>query len=239
MLICLFFEQTCLCIGAYKADFFRLCVLLINGGMYADVDVELTSDLDALLEEDDVAFIIPIDEPGRKAGNGSCLWNGMIGASPGHPFIAKALEMAVNQIRNRFTAVDMDNMLCGPSISLDHSHQWDLLYLTGPCLIGAAINKVLGRGLQSVINPGDLAAFEANTIIQGRTVILSQNKEDMGWHRFTWLDRNLIVAGTDCPDYDDRVGQKHYSDKQDSIKMALFGTKSIYRDFYPKREDKK
>jgi hypothetical protein len=48
-------------VGAYKADLFRLCVLLIEGGIYSDVDVELTSDLDQLIE-DDIGFIIPVDE---------------------------------------------------------------------------------------------------------------------------------------------------------------------------------
>lgn len=223
--------------GAYKADLFRLCVLLIHGGIYSDVDVELTSDLDSLLE-DDIGFIIPIDEPGRENRQGSCLWNGMIGAQPGHPFIAKALEMIVNKIRNRFTAVDIDNMLC-PGVALDHSHAWDLLYVTGPCIIGAAINVVLGRHMQSEIIPGDLNTFEAEVEIPGRSIILSQNKEDMGWHRFTWIEKNVVVAGTDCPNYDDRLdlNQKHYSDKPESMKMSLFGTKNIYKDLIPKREN--
>ena len=85
--------------------------------------------MDSLLQ-DNVGFMIPVDEPGREHGNGSCMWNGFIAAVPGHPFIAKALELIVNQIRNRFTAVDIDNMLC-PGVALDHSHAWDLLYVTG------------------------------------------------------------------------------------------------------------
>lgn len=162
----------------------------------------------------------------------------MIGAQPGHPFIAKAIEMIVNQIRNRFTAVDIDNMLC-PGAALDHSHAWDLLYVTGPCIIGAAINVVLGKHMQSEIIPGDLNTSEAKVEIPGRSIILSQNKEDMGWHRFTWLEKNVIVAGTDCPNYDDRVdlNHKHYSDKPESMKMSLFGTKNIYKDLIPKREN--
>lgn len=164
------------------------------------------------------------------------MWNGMIAAAPGHPFIAKSLEMIVNQIRNRFTAVDIDNMLC-PGVALEHSHAWDLLFITGPCVIGAAINVVLGRSLQSEIIPGDLMTSQAEGEIPGRSIILSQNKNDMGWHRFTWLDKNIIVAGTDMPDYDDRSNQKHYSDKPQAIKTALFGTKNIYKDFISKNED--
>ncbi len=209
--------------------------MLIYGGIYSDVDVELTADLDSLLEGD-IGFLIPVDEPGRDEGKGSCMWNGLMATAPGHPFIAKAIELIVNQVLNRFTAVDIDNMLC-PGVALDHSHAWDLLYITGPCIIGAAINVLLGKHMQSDIIPGYLNTSSALSEIPGRSIILSQNKEDMGWHRFTWLDKNIIVAGTDCPDYEDRGDQKHYSDKPPSIKMALFGTKNVYKDFMPKNED--
>ncbi len=47
--------------GAYKADLFRYCVLLIHGGVYADVDVLLSTDLDKLLEKD-IGFMVPVDE---------------------------------------------------------------------------------------------------------------------------------------------------------------------------------
>ena len=47
--------------GAYKADLFRYCILLIHGGIYADVDVLLSVDLDKLVEND-VGFMVPVDE---------------------------------------------------------------------------------------------------------------------------------------------------------------------------------
>ena len=160
----------------------------------------------------------------------------MIAASPGHPFIAKAIEIIVNQIRNRFTGVDIDNMLC-PGVALDHSHAWDLLFLTGPCAIGAAINTVIGRHMQSHLSPGVLNTDDATVNIPGRSIIISQNKEDMGWHRFTWLEKNIVIAGTDMPNYDDRGNRQHYSDKGEAQKQALFGTKNIYTDFFSKNED--
>lgn len=46
--------------GAFKADFFRYCVLLIDGGVYADIDILLTSNLDKAID-DDVGFMIPFD----------------------------------------------------------------------------------------------------------------------------------------------------------------------------------
>jgi Glycosyltransferase sugar-binding region containing DXD motif len=47
--------------GAFKADLFRYCVLLITGGVYADVDIQLESALDLSIPPD-VGFMVPIDE---------------------------------------------------------------------------------------------------------------------------------------------------------------------------------
>lgn len=46
--------------GALKADLFRYCVLLIYGGVYADVDVLLESNLD-LVVKPDIGFMVPMD----------------------------------------------------------------------------------------------------------------------------------------------------------------------------------
>ena len=48
-------------IGAFKADLFRYCVLLIKGGVYSDMDVFLTSNLDEVITGD-IGFITPVDE---------------------------------------------------------------------------------------------------------------------------------------------------------------------------------
>jgi len=225
--------------GAYKADLFRYCVLLIRGGVYADVDVLLSADLNKLVEND-VGFMVPVDSPGRDEGSGSCVWNGFLAAAPGHPFIAKAIEMAVNVIRNRYTSVDIDGMLC-PNVNLDHSHHWDLLYITGPCLLGAAINSVVGNHLQEEITAGEINVWElsmphnSKAAVPGRTVILGQNKEDMGAHLFTWIERNIIVASTDMPDYeDDKKSSKHYSDY--TKRNSIFGLENIYKDLTPADE---
>lgn len=46
--------------GAFKADLFRYCVLLIYGGVYADVDILLETSLDSI--PIDVGFMVPLDE---------------------------------------------------------------------------------------------------------------------------------------------------------------------------------
>jgi hypothetical protein len=47
--------------GAFKADLFRYCALLIHGGIYADVDILLESNLDISVGPD-VGFMLPFDE---------------------------------------------------------------------------------------------------------------------------------------------------------------------------------
>ena len=226
--------------GAFKADLFRYCVLLIRGGVYADMDVLLTTQLDSLLEGN-VGFMVPMDEPGIKVGHRSCLWNGLLAVAPGHPFLARTIEMVVNNIRNRYTSVDYDDMLC-PNPVLSVSHTVDTLFTCGPCILGAAMNQVLHRHPQSEWELGDVDLWGASEngnsnknkkdlrhFIPGRTVILQQNKQDMGAHRFTWVERNVMVASTDMPDYDDRPPTKqHYSKTHE--KVGVYGLRNLYKD---------
>lgn len=129
-----------------------------------------------------------------------CLWNGFIAAAPGHPFLAKAIETVVNNIRNRFTSVDTDNMFC-PDPELSVLHAFDTLFTAGPCILGAMVNKVLGRNGQTSFVPGEINPFEVterqalekgtefiigldgdvkpNKKIPGRTIILHQDKWDV------------------------------------------------------------
>lgn len=56
----------------------------------------------------------------------------------------------------------------------------------------------------------------------------------MGAHRFTLLDQNLVVAATDMPDYDDREQldgqdqQEHYS--KTHVKTGIYGLDMLYID---------
>ena len=78
-------------------------------------------------------------------------------------------------------------------------------------------------------NNNNVAADDQRLLIPGRTVILEQNKNDMGAHRFTWADRHLIIASTDMPDYDDRPPSKeHYSKTHE--KAGVYGMRKLYTD---------
>jgi hypothetical protein len=134
-----------------------------------------------------------------------CLWNGLIASVPAHPFLAQSIETIVNQVRNKFTSVDIDATYC-PNPELSILHAYDTLFTAGPCLLGASLNRVLQRHWQHSHVPGsmDFAPW-------GRTIILHQNKWDMGAHRFTNVEQNLVVAATDLPDGDDIANLQHQS----------------------------
>jgi hypothetical protein len=66
-------------------------------------------------------------------------------------------------------------------------------------------------------------------LIPGRSLLLRQDKTDMGAHRFTNAAANLIVASTDMPEYDDRPKSiEHYS--KSHVKFGVYGLTKLYRD---------
>lgn len=212
----------------------------------------------------DVGFMVPTDEPGVPVNKRMCLWNGFIASAPAHPYLIKAIETVVNQVRNRFTSVDNDATFC-PNPELSILHAFDTLFTAGPCLLGASINRVLGRPPQTEFLTGELDPWsddkqaaltmtgssfvtgtdEASAKIPGRTIILHQNKWDMGAHRFTFLEKNLVVAATDLPDSNDREklesvgagngGGEHYS--KTHAKTGIYGLEGLYVDKRKADED--
>jgi len=105
----------------------------------------------------------------------------------------------------------------------------------GPCILGASVNRVLGRPPQSPFEPGTLS-FNSTTYI-GKSYILNQNKRDMGAHRFTWLERNLIVVSTDHPNSADKSDKSrpHYSKAKKDV--AVFGEEKLYVDMNAANEE--
>lgn len=114
-------------------------------------------------------------------------------------------------------------------------------------VLGAAINQVIGRHMQDEFEIGDVDLWKTQSkedaspndprfLIPGRTIILNQNKKDMGAHRFTWTERNLMVAATDMPDYDDRPPTVvHYS--KTHLKVGVYGLTKLYKDNRRANED--
>jgi Glycosyltransferase sugar-binding region containing DXD motif len=288
--------------GAYKADIFRLCVLLLSGGLYADVDILLLQGALDVSIPGDVGFMVPTDtvrcilhalgntwrrilaritrtqcllpvlldslpcfsfclpmQPGALVNKQMCVWNGIVASAPGHPFLAKALETVVNQVRNRFTLVDIDATFC-PNPELSVLHAWPSLAM-GPCLLGSSINRVIGRhpgtshvagelvglwtgkqhaltehGTSFVVSGGD----SVESRIPGRTVFLKQDKNlTSGKHQFLMAENDAVFAATDFPDIkqEQKVnnGPEHYVQTQ--MKNIVWGSELVYVDQISANED--
>jgi hypothetical protein len=197
--------------GAFKADLFRLFVLLREGGIYADIDVQLDVNLDSFLTKN-LSFFVPRDvaiDHWPRANY--CLWNGLLGAAPGHPIIARAVQDLLNRILNRQDYYDMEGSVCrqNPEAEIWKLRSFPILLVTGPCALGISVNGALGR--DNLVQGFDLGwlpegAFPPveenndNDMLSdaswGDTLILSTDRFDLGELRFTDINRNLLIASS-------------------------------------------
>lgn len=109
---------------AYKCDLFRYCWLYINGGVYIDVRMVPLKPLREIIKDDDINFIVADDY--QLIENSTPLINGFIGVTPKHPFIKRAINNCLYNIKNKIygnTFVDV----------------------TGPGVLGKSVNEVLER----------------------------------------------------------------------------------------------
>lgn len=195
--------------GAFKADLFRYLVLLKDGGVYVDLDILLDTNLDSFITPN-MSFFVPRDIVGDYAAQNFCLWNGLIGAVPGHPFLVRAVEKLLTNILNRVDYHDMERDLClatGATTQVWKARALSILLLSGPCLLGIAVNEALGRDPVSKYEPGWLAVNEdsptmhrSNASDTGDTLLLIASRADMGALRFTDVSRNIMVASTNLKD---------------------------------------
>jgi hypothetical protein len=227
-------------------------VLLKDGGVYADVDILLDINLDSFITPS-MSFFVPRDIVGDYANENFCLWNGLIGASPGHPFMARAVEALLTNVLNRFDYYDMERDMChdlGSTGEVWKLRALTILSLSGPCLLGQAVNKALGRsGYLSKYDTGWMTPTrnESGIGIQndvGDALLLIASRADMGALRFSDVDRNMIVASTGMTElskdpilaFEDQLKQAseveashlHYSSFEHA--NDVFGADSIYVD---------
>ena len=110
-------------------------------------------------------------------------------AAPGHPFLAKVIERVVNNVRNRFTSVDIDRQFC-PNPELSVLHAYDILFTAGPCILGAMVNEALGRNGQTHFHAGELPVVKN---VPGRSIILNQGKNDVSYGDACHCENALIA----------------------------------------------
>jgi hypothetical protein len=92
-------------VGAAKADFWRYCVLYIHGGVYLDMDSEITRPLDELISPTDTCII-------TREGNPGVFNNWFMIFEKRHPILLKTIQKCCHNIVHKTT--------------------YDVCYLTGP-----------------------------------------------------------------------------------------------------------
>lgn len=143
-----------------QADLFRYLALMKEGGVYADVDILLDASLDDFVSPS-LSFFAPRDVVCEYADEPFCLWNGVIGSAPGHPFMIRAVERLINLILQRADLYDMERDVCrrvGRTMETWKVRSEPLLLASGPCALGVAVNDVIGRGSLAKIDIGWIPA---------------------------------------------------------------------------------
>ena len=110
-------------VGAAKADLWRYLILYRNGGIYLDIDSEIYSNLDELINSDDHAII-------SREGNHNLFVQWCLIFSPKHPLLKICINKCVDNILNKKTN--------------------DILRLTGPYVYSESIfeyTKLLNKNI--------------------------------------------------------------------------------------------
>jgi hypothetical protein len=199
-----------------------------------------------------MSFFVPRDIVGDYAGENFCLWNGLMGAVPGHPFMARAVEALLTNILNRVDYYDMERDMCqkaGSTGEVWKMRALTILLLSGPCLLGSAVNTALGRrSFLAKYEPGWLTPEYFNNKTEvvddiGDALLLIASRADMGALRFSDVNRNMIVASTGMTELSKdpiltveqageirevKTSHVHYSEFERV--NDVFGAQSIYVD---------
>ena len=123
--------------GAYKADLWRYCILYVKGGVYVDHKFILNKPLNAIIPND-CQFATFKDRHQSHKTRWSFkhyLWQGLIIAAPKHPFLKKAIDLVVENTQKGY-----------------YGH--DGLSITGPALLGRAVNIMLEQSPITPLKPG-------------------------------------------------------------------------------------
>jgi mannosyltransferase OCH1-like enzyme len=115
-------------VGAAKADLWRYAILYKNGGIYLDIDSEIYSNLDSLIQEDDIAIVSREKNPDHFVQ-----WCLMFDKN--HPILENVLKKCVYNILNKTTE--------------------NILQLTGPSVFSQSIIEVLSPLELDVYNTSD------------------------------------------------------------------------------------
>ena len=157
--------------AAEQADFLRLCLLEVQGGLYADADDRLTGAPDALLSGTRGAVFF--------FETFGCLSNNVLYAPPGHVVIKTAREMA-----------------CAALLRRDNDKVW---LKTGPGLLTRALAGCVMDGLLiNTADPTKAVTLLPNDRLKRHVaphIRLPYKQTDQNWaHSATSISREVVAA---------------------------------------------
>jgi hypothetical protein len=151
--------------GAYKADLWRLCVLYINGGIYADIKFNCINNFKfiALTEREHLVIDLPgvLKYPWKENKIG--LYNALLVAKPKNILLLRCINKISENVKNI-------------------NYDYNLFYPTGPGLLGEEYIKMLSENVLTIeaeLNKLDLCfgIKEKEHIIFNNVAILEHYKE--------------------------------------------------------------
>lgn len=122
--------------GAFKADFWRLCILYKYGGIYIDLGLKIIDDLDNIIQDKKLILV--------KDRHSYGIFNAFICSIPKHPFIKYCIENLCYKI-NRFDYGDNPLDFSGPLFLQKMFDNWifkDTIYFYFHNEDGSSINSI-------------------------------------------------------------------------------------------------
>jgi mannosyltransferase OCH1-like enzyme len=98
--------------GAYKADLFRYCILYKKGGIYTDLPLHFLIPISSLIDHEKNDLVL-VDDMAHPTIPNPGIQISFMAAIPNHPVYKKAIEMAVETIKNKEYGVDQLDVM-GP-----------------------------------------------------------------------------------------------------------------------------
>lgn len=137
---------------AAKADIFRLCALLVEGGIYMDDDLFPIVPFETFALADRYGLLLvedyaPTGYWGSTDSDDISVWQAFIGSAwPGHPFFVCALETVVKNI-------------------MSHTTEKDVLFISGPHALRKCSHNYLFRFQMIAINQQNIVKNSTNAVI--------------------------------------------------------------------------
>ncbi|RYP75708.1 hypothetical protein DL771_002195 [Monosporascus sp. 5C6A] len=146
---------------ALKSDLLRYLVLLVEGGVYSDVDTTPVAELGSWVPEErrpDVRLVVAVEHDelfnsGDEYGYPVQFSQWTIAAAPGHPVVADMVERAMAGLRDLVAAhnVTLDQLV--------HLPNYDVVNATGPIAWTEAVMRGIGAVDPEMTHPGNLSGL--------------------------------------------------------------------------------